>query len=99
MAQTTDELEHQQIDRLVYLLYWLRHEMHQTYANTSRRGRGIGGQMITPQCNVLHPEAVEHLLLNEVEDAIRYFAEKAGSEGRNLIEDTEPLSWATSIEK
>jgi hypothetical protein len=54
---------------LLSLLQW---QMHPTYGNTSRRGRGIGGQAITQQCSAIDPEEDwEFALLDEIEQALR----------------------------
>lgn len=55
------------LDQALWLLYKLRFDMHQVYGNTSRRGRGIGGQAMTPQCSVIDPEGDELELLDKID--------------------------------
>lgn len=57
-------------DQLAGLLYVLRWDLHVAYGSTARRGRGIGGQQVTTQCNVLDPEVWEVRALNAVDEAL-----------------------------
>jgi uncharacterized protein YqgV (UPF0045/DUF77 family) len=68
-------------DQLAALLYVLRYDLHPTYANTARRGRGIGGQAMTPQCNVLDPEGWEERALTAVDDALNQRARRLTRDG------------------
>lgn len=68
-------------DQLAALLYVLRYDLHPTYANTARRGRGIGGQAMTPQCNVLDPEGWEERALDAVDDALNQRARRLTRDG------------------
>lgn len=78
----------EKVSQLLEALRWLLHDMHQTYANTSHRGRGIGGQTFTLQCHVISPEGPEVERLEEV-TRLMYegFAER---EGRNEPSVTVP---------
>lgn len=57
-------------DHLAGLLSVLRWDLHTAYANTARRGRGIGGQQVTTQCSVLDPDVWETRALNAVDEAL-----------------------------
>jgi hypothetical protein len=70
--------------KLAVLLRILLMDLHPTYANTSRRGRGIGGQMLSQQCNVVDPELAEYGLIQAIEDAIRNHYHKAETEGVSM---------------
>lgn len=74
-----DPIEFEEADRekLLNLLYWLRYGMHQVYANTARRGRGIGGQAFTAQCHVIDPELSEQEKLDEL-DRVLHEARQRG---------------------
>lgn len=66
---TKDEL----LDALAWSLYRLRHGLHRAYANTSRHGKGIGGQAMTTQCLVIDPEtANDEDLLMEIDEVLNY---------------------------
>jgi hypothetical protein len=71
-------------DELAYLLYVCYYNMHQTYANTSRRGLGIGGQTLTVQCSVISPEGDEVAMIERIERTIRTQFLRAESEGYDL---------------
>lgn len=67
-------------DELRTLLTWLRYDMHKVFGNTSRRGRGIGGQAMTEQCLVLRPEGDEIARLARVDEIIYgHKEEKSGN--------------------
>lgn len=57
-AMTSTDPEPTAEDLAVALMIVL-YELHPVYGNTSRRGRGIGGQAMTQQCNVIDPEGWE----------------------------------------
>lgn len=69
---------------LAALLFAVVNDLHPMYANTSRRGRGIGGQMVTRQCNLLDPEGAEVYLVHRAEDVIREYCHRAEAEGIDL---------------
>jgi hypothetical protein len=71
---------------LAALLYAVCYDLHPTYANTSCRGRGIGGQMVTTQCNYVDPEGDEFYLLGRIEDVIHQWYRQAERKGVNMTE-------------
>lgn len=71
---------------LAALLAMFAHDLHPSYANTSRRGRGIGGRAVTTQCNYLDPEGYEHWIIQCIEDAYREWYRRAEHEGVDMKE-------------
>jgi len=82
---TINEPREDERDVLTALLYLLRYDLHPVYGNTSHRGRGIGGQTMTPGCSVNHPEGSELALLNLIDDAIHRHFEAAGEDRHHRI--------------
>lgn len=70
-------------DRLAIMLYLIHSELHPIYGNTSRRGRGIGGQAITQQCSVIDPEGDENAILDAIEHEYRAWFHRAVEGNRN----------------
>lgn len=62
---------------LAALLAIFRDDLHVSYANASRRGRGIGGQALTAQCNYLDPEGHEHHVITAIDEAIKDWFQRA----------------------
>lgn len=74
------------LDEAMSLLAILYYDMHPTYGSTSRRGRGIGGQAVTQQCNVVDPEGWEITFNQRVEEALhRYAQDSPGFTGRSAL--------------
>lgn len=71
---------------LAALLDMFRSDLHPAYANTSRRGRSIGGQAITSQCNYLDPEGDEYRIIERIDDAVHGWFRRAEREGVNMNE-------------
>jgi hypothetical protein len=63
-------------DDIMALLLLVWFDLHPVYANTSYRGRGIGGQAITQQCSVVSPEGWEYAALMYIETAISAYAQQ-----------------------
>lgn len=82
---TINEPREDERDVLTALLYLLRYDLHPVYGNTSHRGRGVGGQTMTPSCSVNHPEGSELALLNAVDNAISKYFEVGDDERRRRI--------------
>jgi hypothetical protein len=81
-----DESESLTLDEAMELLAILYYDMHPTYGSTSRRGRGIGGQAVTQQCNVVDPEGWEVAFNERVEEALHKYVETtAGFTGRTAL--------------
>jgi hypothetical protein len=69
---------------LALLLRAVCYDLHPTYSNTSRRGGGIGGQSMTPQCNYLDPSPPEIELIQKAEKALYLCLNRAVSAGVDL---------------
>ena len=69
---------------LALLLRAVCYDLHPTYSNTSRRGGGIGGQSMTPQCNYLDPSPPEIELIQKAEKALYLCLSRAASAGVDL---------------
>lgn len=69
---------------LALLLRAVCYDLHPTYSNTSRRGAGIGGQSLTPQCNYLDPSPPELVLIQKAESALYACLSRAVGEGVDL---------------
>lgn len=70
----TEEPESLTLDEAMELLAILYYDMHPVYGSSSRRGRGIGGQSMTQQCNVVDPEGWEIAFNSRVEHALHAYA-------------------------
>jgi hypothetical protein len=66
------------LDEAMELLAVLYYDMHPVYGSSSRRGRGIGGQSMTQQCNVVDPEGWEVAFNDRVEEALHTYASHNG---------------------
>jgi len=82
---------------LALLLRAVCYDLHPTYSNTSRRGGGIGGQSLTPQCNYIDPSPPELALIQKAENAFYVCLSRAVSAGvdlqavqRHLLSSGEP---------
>lgn len=71
---------------LAALLEMFCSDLHPAYANTSRRGRGIGGQAMTAQCNYLDPEGDEFRIIERIDAAVREWFHRAEREGVDMQE-------------
>lgn len=63
MAETTEPT----VAQVMALLATLYYDLHPVYANTSRRGGGIGGQSMSQQCNVIDPNPAELNIMQDIE--------------------------------
>jgi hypothetical protein len=91
VQDSDDVYEHVALYRAAFehalaLLYVEHYDLHPHYGNTSRRGRGIGGQAVTQQCSVVRPDDGEQLVLWAIDDALRQGIEGLQREGRNLLD-------------
>lgn len=59
------------IDELVDALKEVLFDLHPIYANTSYRGRGVGGQAVTQQCSIVNPELKEFEQIERIETLLR----------------------------
>lgn len=68
---TKEERLRKERDALGDALKILFYDLHPVYANTSYRGRGVGGQAMTQQCSVVRPEGFELDQIAQIEELIR----------------------------